>query len=237
MTRNKLAIALAALAVSASAFAGNSVYSGGGIGGSTSNNISGSVSVVNGGFSESQATSNQSVYGTLSPVVTGGTTSLNGQNVPTKTAGISGVVNMSSSDTAWNYSTGSGNGDASAKGSLGGGVGGNTVIGTVATGSGYANLGGSDSIQAETNQGGYTASVGNVSFGSTQTVSQNNGTFGVSSVLTGNGTISNGEGAMSVNGATLSDPKGMSIQDGGSFSSSGSAATGLGSSVSLNGND
>jgi hypothetical protein len=237
MTRNKIAIAIATLAFSSLSFAvqsGQSVVTAGGFtNGNVGNTISGSVTALNGGFSESQATSAETAAGSIQTSLSKGTTSVGGENVPTQSAGTSGAVSVTSSDTAWNYSTGNAGGSADVNSGSGAVVGGNNVIPNVATGSGYTGVGSTSVIQAGTNQGGYTASADNGNFSSTQTVTANSSSFGVSSALTANATVSNAEGEMTVNGASLSAPSVLSVGDSGTFTATGTGATGINVSNTL----
>jgi hypothetical protein len=224
-------IAAAILALSASAFAGTPTAVGN-TNVNVNNSIGGNVTAVNGGFSESQATDSQAATSSLTTTASRGLSSVAGQNVPTETAGTSGTVSISSSSTAWNVSTGNANGSATDLGSAGAVVGGNEVIPNVATGSGYTGVGSTNTITANTNQGGYTGSVGSGEFGSTQTVTSistntagsNTSSLGISSTLTGNATVDNVSGIESVNGAALNAPAILGVGDSGTFTATGSGS-------------
>jgi hypothetical protein len=228
---NKIALAVAALALSMNAFAGTTGIAVGNTTVNVGNTISGNVTAVGGGFSESQATDSQAATSSLTTTLTSGLTSVGGQNVPTTSAGTSGTVGISSSSTAWNYSTGNANGSASDLGNAGAVVGANEAL-PAASGSGYTGVGSTNSITANTNQGGYTGSVGSGSFGSTQTVTSintstpgsNTSSVGVSSVLSGNATVDNVQGIETVNGAALSNPTILGVGDSGTFTATGSGA-------------
>jgi hypothetical protein len=232
---NKIALAVAALTLSASAFATQPSQTSIAVGNTNvnvGNTIGGNVTAVNGGFSESQATDNQAATSSLTTTETSGFSSIAGQNVPTKTAGTSGTVNISSSSTAWNYSTGNAGGSATDLGNAGAVVGGNEVIPNVATGSGYTGVGSNNTITANTNQGGYTGSVGSGNYSSTQTLTSistnsagsNTSSLGVSSVLTGNATVDNVSGVESVNGSVLNAPATLGVSDSGTFTATGSGS-------------
>lgn len=229
---NKIALAVAALALSMNAMAAQTGIAVGNTTVNVGNTISGNVTAVGGGFSESQATDSQAATSSLTTTVTSGLTSVGGQNVPTTSAGTSGTVGINSSSTAWNYSTGNANGSASDLGNAGAVVGANEAVPSAATGTGYTGVGSTNSITANTNQGGYTGSIGSGSFGSTQTVTSintsapgsNTSSVGVSSVLTGNATVDNVQGIETVNGAALSNPTVLGVGDSGTFTATGSGA-------------
>jgi hypothetical protein len=238
----KIALAAAALFLSMSAFAAPVSIAVGNTTVNVGNTISGNVTAVNGGFSESQATDSQAATSSLTTSVTSGLSSVAGQNVPTNTAGTSGTVGIQSSSTAWNVSTGNANGSASDLGNAGAIVGGNEVIPNVATGSGYTGVGSTNSITANSNQGGYTGSVGSGEYSSTQTVtgiiSGGTSSVGVSSVLTGSASVDNVSGAETVNSAALANPTVISVGDSGTFTAVGSGAiTVIGSSPSVDSNE
>jgi hypothetical protein len=218
-----------------SAFAGgsapNAVTSSGFNNVNLNNTVTGSVTVVNGGFSESQATNTETATGMVGSSIATGKSSLNGQNANTQTVGVTGSTSLSSSSTAWNVSSGNANGNASSFGGVGSVVGGNNVIPNVATGSGYTGVGSTNSITANTNQGGYTASTASSDFGTSQTYTSAANSVSVSSTLTGDATASNASGAMVVNGVTLNIPTSISIGDSATFTATGTDATGINESA------
>jgi hypothetical protein len=119
-----------------------------------SNGISGSVSIQNGGSSESHAVNSQTAQASI------GVLTATASNAAA--AGFSGQTLTQGAGTAWNYSTGTGQGGANSYGSSAAAVAGGANIANIGLGgnlaaAGAAGAGTGDSINAGTNQGAVTA--------------------------------------------------------------------------------
>jgi len=238
---NKILIAAAISAVFASSAFAAPVASGSVFGNVNVNNtVSGGVTVVNGGFSESQASSIQTATATIGASANQASTSISGQTVPVTTTDINATVATTSNSTAWNSSSGNGGGTATATGGEGAVAGGNASIPGAATGSGYIGAGETDHITATDNTAGYTSSVEGANFDSSQSVySVAGSTVGVGSSVTAGGYGSDAQGVLTVSGlpstaAALVAPTAIGVGDSVTFNATGTAAYGVNTSESAN---
>jgi len=231
-----LIVAAVSAMFASSAFAQPTIATAGTFGNiNVNNSIAGAVT-ANGGFSESQATNTQTVSMTIGAASSFGTASVAGVNVPTATAGTSGSVALTENSTAWNVSTGGAQGNAQSSGGSGAMVAGaQSIIGSLASGDGSARLGTTDVISANSNQGGFTGSIDSANFGSSQTVTGNvtpgSASASIASTLTGDATLNDGSGAITLNSGTsnavtLAAPTTISVGDSGSFSATGTGQVG-----------
>lgn len=163
------------------------------------NSIGGTATVSHGGTSESNAQSIATSQATLAA------------NTATQSnaaaTGLTGVINQSVQNSAWNYKTGGGTGTSDAAGSTNGGVigisnianigvlsvpvNGLTLTGLTGNLAGAGTVGASltDSIHATTNQGANNVSSATGTFG-VATSAQTNGAM--QNTLNDNGTVNNG---------------------------------------------